>query len=165
MNWIVMLAAGALTAAAWAYHAGEVSDAREAGHKAGAAEVKGRWDEADRKANEVADQANAANREKERNDGKRVIFAQSGRSQVVARDNLLVAGMRAERDGLRADLASALATASRCDVPGDTAEARADRAAAINSVFDTMERAGQRIAGEASGHGADSLMYQDSWPE
>lgn len=67
---------------------------------------------------------------------------------------------RAERDGLRDDLAginSRLATAS--------ADAVRKYAAAANDVFEQCSRAYQGMAEAADGHAADSLMYQQGWPK
>lgn len=90
--------------------------------------------------------------------------AQTDRAQASQRDQAALAGLTAERDRLRASLNIALNTIRSCDVPGAAADARADRSAAIAAVFDELERAGAEASRAASGHAADSLMYQRAWP-
>lgn len=87
----------------------------------------------------------------------------AARNQRTEREQTLKADAaiaRAERDGLRDDLAginSRLATAS--------ADAVRKYAAAANDVFEQCSRAYQGMAETADGHAADSLMYQQGWPK
>lgn len=81
----------------------------------------------------------------------------TAREQTLKAD---AAAARAERDGLRDDLASInsrLATAS--------VDAVRKYAAAANDVFEQCSRAYQGMAETADGHAADSLMYQQGWPK
>jgi hypothetical protein len=79
------------------------------------------------------------------------------RAQVakVAADKLAAVnrGLRDELTDQRGKLSTASIDAAR------------QYAAAANSVFAECSREVERLAGEASGHSSDSLMYQSSWPK
>ena len=162
-NWQA-IAATLLLVVLWGWHASAVRTARADGLQAGRAEVQAQWAAADQEASRIASKAESQHRETEKTHAARLTHAQSTRAVTVVRDTRLADSLRTERDGLRADLAAALATCGR-DVPGDPDAARRQRTAAIAAVFADMEREGAAMAGAASGHAADSLMYQQAWPK
>lgn len=131
----------------------------------GRAEVQAQWDSA-AQAQKAADaQANQAHRKTEGKDRAQVSTAQNQRAQTAGADVAAAAGLRAERDGLRRDLATALNTIRSCHLPGPAADAAAHRAAAVQAVLTDMESQAAELARAASGHAADSLMYQQAWPQ
>lgn len=162
LRWLAPLA---LLAGAWWWHSGQVGSARAAGEQDGRAAVQAEWDRAKEIQRQAADKAREENQLKKEANDARVITAQSTRAQVVTRDSAAVRGLAAERDGLRRDLATALDTIRSCGLSPATADAAAHRAAAVDAVLADMESQGAAMAGAASGHAADSLMYQRAWPD
>lgn len=146
---------------AWNWHSGRTSAAYERGK----AEVLAEWDASNLAAARAAEQANKENQARKDAQNEAVSNARDERAQAAQRDSADLVRVAAERDRLRGALDIALNTISRCDVPTATADARADRSAAVRAVFDDLERAGAEMARAASGHAADSLMYQRGWPK
>lgn len=68
--------------------------------------------------------------------------------------------LRAERDGLR----DQLATAGR-QLPGSSCGSVREYASALNTVFDQCAGAVEGLAGKADGHASDSLMLKQAWPK
>lgn len=164
-NWQA-IAAAALLAALYAWHAGRVSVARAEGDSAGRAAVQAEWDQERAALSAAADQANLENQARKDAQHAAVNTARDTRADTTARDNAALARLAGERDGLRRDLATALDTIrSSCDLPGPAAAAAAERAAAVEAVLADLERAGADMARAAAGHAADSLMYQQAWPK
>ena len=164
-RWLLLAGiTAALFAAVWWWHSGQLADARAAGVAAGRAQVKADWDRERDNLRAAAEKARKGHAEtKERNDA-RVIQSQSGRAQATARDHADLRRVAAERDSLRQLLTTALDSLRSCELPGPAADAAANRAAAVDAVLEDLERAGAEMARAASGHAADSLMYQQAWP-
>lgn len=68
--------------------------------------------------------------------------------------------LAAANRGLRNELAD-----QRGKLSTATLDAARKYAAAANSVFAECSAEVERLAGEAEGHSADSLMYQQAWPK
>ena len=152
-------------AAAWWWHSGQVAAALDAARADGRAEVQKKWDKAKTDQAAVDASANQLHRTTERLDRDRTTTAQNQRAQTAGADAAAVAGLRTERDRLRSSLGTALNAIRSCDLPGPAADAAARHAATVESVLADMENEGAGMAGAASGHAADSLMYQQAWPK
>lgn len=159
------IAAALLIAAAWWWHTGQASAALEAARAQGRAEVQAEWAEAKRLQAAADATANQQHRQTEGKDRAQVTTAQSQRAQTAGAHAADVAALRADRDGLRVNLATALDTIRSCNVPGPAADAAADRAAAVQHVLESMEGEAAELARAADAHAADSLMYQQAWPQ
>lgn len=70
------------------------------------------------------------------------------------------ANLAAVNRGLRDDLAN-----QRRDLSTASLDAVRKYAATANTVFGECKAEVERLAGEASGHATDSLMYQRAWPK
>ncbi|MFD1709865.1 hypothetical protein FVQ98_13975 [Ottowia sp. GY511] len=152
--------------AAWWWHSGQVKAALAEARDDGRAEVQALWDKAVQDQKDADATANQANRKTEGENNARVINAQGQRAQSAGDDAALLAGVRTERDGLRRSLSTALNTIRHgCDVPGATADAQAGGAAAVQKVFGELAGEAEELARAADAHAADSLMYQQAWPQ
>lgn len=81
---------------------------------------------------------------------------------ATTRQNALVAGarrVRAERDGLRDELAAARAT-----LPNASCASVREHAATLNTIFGLCADRLEGLAGQAAGHASDSLKLQQAWP-
>ena len=159
------LLASALLAAGWWWYQAQLSNARAAGDAAGRAAVQQQWDAERASLAAAAAQAERQNQARKEAQNETVHTARDERAEAAQRERTALAGLAGERDRLRKSLDTALNTLRRCDVPGTTADASADRSAAVNAVFAEMESAGAEMARAAGGHAADSLMYQRAWPK
>lgn len=165
--WPYLLAA-ALLIAAWWWHGGQVDAVREAGRQIGRTEVQADWNEERTRLADAAAEANQANQTKKDSQDDAVHTATTDRAQTAQITATYLSDPRvlAERDGLRRDLRTALNTIRSCGDMSTAAEnARAARAATLEAVLDDMEREGATVARSATGHAADSLMYQQAWPK
>ena len=158
------IAAALLIGAAWWWHTGQASAALEAARAQGRAEVQAEWAEAQRLQAAADATANQQHRQTEGKDRAQVTTAQSQRAQTAGAHAADVAALRADRDGLRVNLATALDTIRSCAVPGPAADAATHRAAAVQHVLESMESEAAELARAADAHAADSLMYQQAWP-
>ncbi len=142
-----------------------VTSCQEHYREQGRTEVKAEWEKAVQAQEKADATANQTHRQTEGKDRAQVSTAQNQRAQTAGADVAAAAGMRAERDGLRRDLTTALNTIRSCSLPGPAADAAASHTATVESVFNDVESEGEGMAGAASGHAADSLMYQQAWPQ
>ena len=131
----------------------------------GRAEVQAEWAEAQRLQAAADATANQQHRQTEGKDRAPVATAQSQRAQAAGTHAADVAALRNDRDGLRVSLATALNTIRSCNVPGPAADAATHRAAAVQHVLESMESEAAELARAADAHAADSLMYQQAWPQ
>ena len=131
----------------------------------GRAEVQAEWAEAQRLQAAADATANQQHRQTEGKDRAQVATAQSQRAQAAGTHAADVAALRNDRDGLRVSLATALNTIRSCNVPGPAADAATHRAAAVQHVLESMESEAAELARAADAHAADSLMYQQAWPQ
>ena len=137
-----------------------------AGDKAGAARVQAQWDAEREALRAAADQAEKVNAEKKEAQHAQVNTATTERAAAARTVPAELSAARTERDRLRHALDIALNTIRSCgDVPTTAEDARAARSAAVAAVLDDMAREAEGLARAATGHAADSLMYQRGWPK
>ena len=137
-----LLAALLLGYRAWAAHIGDIREtAVHAGYTAA------------REAENTHNAALTAQRQKA-HDAALLTANQRALARQVAADRLA-----AVNRGLRDDLAS-----QRRDLSGASLDACRQYAATLNTVFGECSAAVEGLAGQAQGHAADALMYQDAWP-
>ena len=145
-RWMLYLAlAGALVAGyfAWADHIGDKREAKVL------AKI-----ETLRAAENAKNSQITADLQKRKDDA---LLEASNRANAnkAAADNLAVVNR-----GLRNDLAN-----QRSNLSTASLDAVRKYATAANSVFGECSAENERLAGEASGHASDSLMYQRAWPK
>lgn len=163
-NWRWLAGAALLAAAGW-WHAGQVDSLRESATQGGRTEIQNKWDAERRALAAAAAQAEQQNQAAKDRQHEAIHTAQTHRAAAAQRDQSADAALVRERDGLRRDLATALNTIRHsCDLPAAATPAGADRGPALAAVFEELERQGAAMARAASGHAADSLMYQQAWP-
>lgn len=152
--------------ALWVAHQRVVTAAHTQGVAQGRAEVQAQWAEEKQAQLTAANAAMQANQQHQQEQAHAINTAQAQRAQAAQRDQAAIARISAERDGLRHNLTVALNTIRSCGaVPSTAADAARERAAAIETVFAEMERAGAEMARAADAHAADSLMLQQAWPK
>ena len=81
-------------------------------------------------------------------------------TKQAAANKLAAANLAAVNRGLRDDLAN-----QRRDLSTAPLDAARKYAATANAVFGECSTEVERLAGEAAGHAADSVMYQKAWPK
>lgn len=163
--WPYLLGA-ALAAAGWAWYTHQIAAAREYGREIGRTQVQAEWDKAQLAQAQAAAIATRQNTEKKEQQHAAINTAQTNRAAASQRDQAGLPAIAAERARLRSQLASALDTIRYCgDLSTAAAHASADTSAAVNAVFDALAAEAENLAQSASGHAADSLMYQQAWPK
>lgn len=156
---IALVAALGLVLAVWSGVRWFENRAEERGFERGAHSMKAQWDETIVLQRKADDKAREAEQAKERARTKRQEEARNAQVQREQGLRAHAAALRAERDGLRDDLADAqhqLRTASCGSVR--------ERAATLHTVFGACTAALEGMAAAAAGHASDSLMFQQAWP-
>ena len=164
-HWPALLVA-VLLALLYGWHLAQLRQARAEGQEQGRAAVQAQWDAEREALRAAADQANADNQARKDAQHAQAHTATTERAAAARTVPAELSAARAERDSLRHALDIALNTIRSCgDVPTTAEDARAARSAAVAAVLDDMAREAEGLARAATGHAADSLMYQRGWPK
>lgn len=155
------LVAGLWGAAAWLDRRSAAIERRAeaAGHLRGSTEVQQRWDQAEARRREADDKARKEQETRARKEAAQAMEAANAARKREQDLRLAAARARAERDGLRNELA-----ASQRDLRTAACDAVRERAAALTDIFGACTAALEGMAESAGRHASDSLMYQQAWP-